>query len=355
MTTRWPAKIALIGALSAFGLLHVAAAQEVQTVTVKGNEVYASRDGGRFERLTNDGQTKRLPVWSKEGTRIAFVENAPRNVALAYLHVIDRQGTPLSRILIHPATPGVVQAGMRYVEEVEWLTDTLIAVSGSVNPSTTDYAIVDASTGALVDEFLDDGKGAAFSPDGHHFAYVTGRPHFTPASQRNATVNVDGQAVFPRPGERVVEVSSTLQWSPDSRSVGFIANDPQTGEQKAVVYRLGTSVSVSSLPEAGSLRTWMFWNDEDLFVMSEPPSPREPSKAWKLSAGHGQAIAVAVKAGQAGAFMPAEIDGSATSAAAAAYQASLSNAVRDFGGKYADVWCRGCVLSRLPRRASLTK
>src|SRR5271155_3485658 len=91
---------AIICMLITFSSSHPATAQEVSVVMVQGNEIYANSNGGQFVRLTNDGKPKTLPVWSKDGTKIAFVENTSKNVAVASLSVIDRTGGLISVILI---------------------------------------------------------------------------------------------------------------------------------------------------------------------------------------------------------------------------------------------------------------
>ena len=39
---------------------------------------------------------------------------------------------------------------MRFVEEIKWISAREIAVSGSVNPSTVEYAIVDTDSGKVL-------------------------------------------------------------------------------------------------------------------------------------------------------------------------------------------------------------
>ena len=79
-----------------------------------------------------------LPVWSRDGTKIAYIENTNSAQALATLVIVDKFGQGLSRTAIKPLPNGEVRSGMRFVESVEWIGPEQVAVSGSVNPSTTE-------------------------------------------------------------------------------------------------------------------------------------------------------------------------------------------------------------------------
>lgn len=107
---------------------------------------------------------------------------------MAKVVVIDRAGRTLSSFPVHPASPQVQEFGMKYAEGLGWLTNQRIVVTGSVNPSTTEYDVFNSVTGQRVDQFFDDGLGAAFSPNGQHYAHITGSPHFTPGEPASGDV-----------------------------------------------------------------------------------------------------------------------------------------------------------------------
>ena len=129
------------------------AASPVLSVMVKGTEICVRQEKGPMNCFAGSSATKSLPVWSKDGSKIAYIEAADKTLALANLVVIDQYGQVIQRMSIKPNVPGEVQSGMRFVESVEWLTRDSIVVSGTVNPSTTEYNVFDLATGKCPKNF----------------------------------------------------------------------------------------------------------------------------------------------------------------------------------------------------------
>jgi hypothetical protein len=174
---------------------------------------------------------KWLPLWSKDGGRIAFLRAVSQEQALANLIVLDPNGDKTAEIVIRPAD-NAPPAGMRFVEDVEWLSSERIAVSGSINPSTAENLVFDLPSSREVRDFYDDGSRAVYSPDGAHVAYQVGSPHFTPAEEREPALEVDGKRVFP---ERGVQLSFIAEprWSPNSRKLAVVT-DTMGAQQKSL-------------------------------------------------------------------------------------------------------------------------
>jgi dipeptidyl aminopeptidase/acylaminoacyl peptidase len=317
-----------------------AAAQEIRTVMVVGNEICVKSNDGPLIHLTDNGVPKSLPVWSKDGSTIAFVEKASGPTELAKLVVVSRNnGHVISEISIKPISPGEVRSGMRFIEELEWLTTQRIAVGGSVNPSTSEYNIVDLMSQKVIREFFDDGKGAAFSPDGQHYAYVDGSPHFTPVDERVPTLNVDERPVFSETQHFMF--ADIPRWSDDSSSVAVVARNADTGEQHIVVQQRGaTTASVISLPFLSSSPASVLWNASDLVVVDTSLSA---SKAWLLPGGGTGLVQ----------WTSTEAIVNATNVVAEAKRsrALLKKAAQIVGGKDADFWCESCDLTVLRRRS----
>ncbi len=316
-------------------------AQDIRSVMVLGNEICLKLPNGVITHLTDGGVQKDLPVWSKDGTHIAFVEKTDDFVALAKLVVIDTNGRVISEVPIKPYSRGEVESGMRYVEALEWLTGDRIVVSGSVNPSTTEYDILDLASHKVIKQFFDDGKGAAFSLNGQHYAYVSGSPHFTPVDERVPSLNVDGNPVFSDTGDRL-EFVDVPRWSEDSKSVAVLAATPETSEQNIIAWHLGeTTASTFAIPFSSRASTSIFWSHSDLYVMGESSQPRIANKVWVLAGG-------AVP----GSWAPAgAVDLPKAAAIARAHWQQLKMAVQKAGGKEPDFWCETCDLTVLPRRS----
>jgi hypothetical protein len=134
--------------------LGASAFQTTPTAFIRNSEVYA-RPAGASEaiQLTNDGLAKRLLVQSKSGERIAFVRDSP--VELADIVVIRPDGSGTREIHFRPLGGNIL--GMRFVEGLDWISEQRLIVSGSLNPSTCEYAVIDVETGASAGGYLTDG------------------------------------------------------------------------------------------------------------------------------------------------------------------------------------------------------
>ena len=191
------------------GVLTVA--DEVKSAFVKNNEVFVRTGESQPRQITHDGIPKFLPVWSHDGSRIAFNRVTNPGRALSELVVVDENGLLVKDILVRPAgkTP---PEGLRYVESVEWLTNNKIAVGGTQNIDLTETVIFDLSSGAEIESIVDNRGGPVFSQDGAHFAYLTDMPHFSPEASWRPTLNIDNVPVFPKSTDHVTFISSP-RWS----------------------------------------------------------------------------------------------------------------------------------------------
>lgn len=326
---------------------------DIRTVMVRNNEIYIESGSSPAKRITNDGLRKSLPVWSKDGERIAFVEQADQHVALVTLVVVDQLGHVLSELPVKPTSPGEVASGMRYVEALEWLSESRIAVSGSVNPSTTEYNIFDVVSRKSVKEFFDDGHGAAFSPDGRNYVYVSGSPHFTPANDRAATLFLDDKPMFGGSSTQVDFVARP-RWSHDGKSFAVLTSD-QSGKYSIIsATTQSTAASITSLPFTGENPDPYFWSNEDLYltrkVIDEHPAKpmlglrQNRPETWRLLNGTGSWEQI--DAAQA----PEDLDAKARNVKS---QLNKMHLVAD--GKNYDYWCDKCVLTELPRRSSTSE
>jgi hypothetical protein len=292
-------------------------------------------------QLTRDGIPKALPVWSKDGSMVAFVEKTKPEEALARPVFLDSKGKTISDALVHPEQRAdYADTGMRFVESIEWLTDHKVAVYGSVNPSTSEYLIFDVHLGKSVYQFFNDGPRAAFAPDGLNVAWESGCPDFTPVERCNWALNVDGKSVFPQGGSDVAGFLAGPRWSGDSRFVAAIYEEAPTRSQKLVVWRSG-ELSTTPLPVNAGTEWSLAWIGTDLFVASNPPGTHQEMRAWEFDPDARSLTQVS----------PAPIlerkeviDG---------LKNQLESLVEAHGGREADFWCKNCPLSSLPRRSSV--
>ena len=301
-------------------------------VFVKNGQIFAlTEHGERIRQLTEEGASKYLPVWSKDGSRIAFLSAGVKDQMRGHLIVIDEDGNTLHDMPYQGRMDSA--GGMRFIESLEWIGSDRIALSGSVNPSLTATIVIDLTKQTDYGGIFDDGPGADFSPDGRHFAYSTGSPHFTPESMREPTLNVDFAEVFPELGAHINFVSRRA-WAPDSGSLAVIIEDPLTKRRRVLVWSLDGSESKISAPLPLGEIADLFWRDSDLIINSSQGSLRVSTKTLSLESISSREVANPDRA-----VLPERL--------------RLLDLVEGYGGREPDFWCGQCALAALPRKVSV--
>jgi WD40 repeat protein len=317
----------ILSALAGLGLGAPAPDRDIKAVYINGSELFIlpSLDG-QARQVTRDGTEKSLPVWSQDGSLIAFVEGADSDEILGDVVVISSDGNPLNRAKLRRDSLD----GMRFIESLEWINRDDIAISGSVNPSLTETVVLNLKTQAMQGGIFDDGPGADFSPDGSHVAYASGSPHFTPEGRRQPALNIDDKRVFPPQGTHVRFVSNR-RWSPDSRQLAVVAEDFVTKRQSVVVWHNG-QVITTALPLPPETKSEIFWKAGDLFIASGQEGLRVVTRTGTLKR---------VSSQNAAQLLPQALS----------ERSRLNHLVEELAGRDWDFWCPACSLASLPRKA----
>ena len=321
--------------------------QSLRSVFVKNSEVYVAQPGQKEARqLTADGLPKSLPVWSKDGTQIAFQRGA-QGRAMAELVTMRPDGTPIRSVLFRPLDSHI--EGMRFIEGLGWVSDHRVVAYGGVNPSTVDYSIVDLAVGKEVGWYGVDGFLWAASPDGSHAAYVGLVPHFTPEADRRPQLCFDGECGMSEsatgapalktggyPNTRMhLEFGTAPVWSPDGTAVAIAAEDYNTKARDIVVRPLEGRASVYPLPDGVTDPLQVVWGSEGLAIVAG-------DHCWRLPARASAFVRV-----DAGAAM---IDFTrALRMLAVEKETFAKQGVTDF-----DCWCESCPIRVLARRRTNT-
>jgi hypothetical protein len=279
---------------------------------------------------------------------IAFIEPAKPLEALGRLVVIDEKGTEISESLVHPISPdGGNLTSMRFVESLEWFGDQALVVGGSINPSTSEYLVFDVSSRRLVYEFYSDGAAPAFSTTGKDLAYTSGCPHFSPLEQCDWKLFLDGKPLeLAKVGLPILDFTVGPSWSADGRSLSAIYKAATQGKEQSqnVLFWREGDVSTITLPADPNAKFQTSWQADELFVTSsqfrsDQAIPED--RAWSVNADHHSLTPIS-----ASAIVERR-------AAAEALRRKLDDFVRTLSGGDANLWCLKCVLSSVPRRASV--
>jgi hypothetical protein len=319
------------------------AAPVYRTVTIRDNAVCVAEGSLPGQCFGKDEQRKSLPLFSKDGNRIAVISQALPNTQLATLLVFDRHGQRLATIPIKPVVKGEVESGMRAVEYLEWIDQNRIVVGGSINPSSGEYLVIDASTGRTLQELVDDGAGIAVSPDGAHLASISGAPHFASAATQAAKLVVDGNPVLALQ-DLGVTVDGRPLWSPDSGALAIRVRRRDELPALLVWNRNLRTHSLTSLPapaQPGS-RAAMAWRGADLVAVNSAAEARPGRPAM--------AAETTVLKNAAGSARPvvSHIKGVPGTSSTGAGQSVPPAAGRQADGN-TDVWCADCAPGMAPR------
>jgi WD40-like Beta Propeller Repeat len=208
------------------------------------------------KQITDDGEPKDAWAISDDGRRVVYTlrpnENGRHSFSIA---IIDASGKQIKRMEASPAG-GHADS----VNRVEWIDDTRVGVDYHINPSCSQYAIVDTVTGAIVANYL--GIWFSWSPDRKRLAYVGWMPHFEEQEQPSYFLRINKKTIYPADADQNQGGThhlflTQLIWSNDSNEVAFV---DQVGRHLFLVAASprGPAV-VQKLPFGGSVRdlTWM--------------------------------------------------------------------------------------------------
>jgi hypothetical protein len=236
-------------------------------VFLRNSELFTiDGDGENLHQLTEDQIGKRFPMWAPSGERIAYLaypEHDPEE-AFAHVCIIDKGGKPLKDIAFRPKSYGF-WVGMRFVEQMRWISNDRILLSGSMNPSAVENTILDADTGKEITSCFCDGSSLSLSPDGRHSACLGLIPHFTQFEGRDENLEIDGKRVFPAPQKRVQILSRQPVWSDGSDAVVVVAQAEQ--ETLAVIWRSNSGVKTYQWPADIPAYASTDWRGKTFYIL----------------------------------------------------------------------------------------
>ena len=327
--------------------INALAETDYRVAFVQNGQICVTGAAKAVQCLTSDSRAKYLPVWSLDGNRIAFIEISDNPSALAIANVMDRNGSTIARIPIKAKGPGEIRSGMRDVESVEWISSNRLVVSGSVNPSSREYVIVDVGARQVVDEFISDEYRASFSADGLSYAAVAGAPHFTPRESRASTLVVNGRRLDGLVPSGI-EIAGSPAWAPDGSAIAIPLRyaTSRTGADSVMIWERGSGAK-HLIPAPSRIRD-VRWRDKELVAASMPATEGQGQLATVTQ---GWELPIITKPFGVSGWQPV-VDPAvlSTTQEDEKLRSELRGGLVVDGGINIDIWCASCGLSNLLRR-----
>ncbi len=221
-----------------------AAADAGRVVFVKDGQIFsANLDGSGLHQLTADGGGKSNPRQSPDGARIAFRQKGDWSRAFGYIGLITSTGEAVKVIPFRPVGP-IPVGGMRYIENLEWVGQNRLALSGSVNPANCEYVVLDLDTSQEAVGGIGACGSFVLSPDGAHLASLAPPGIGVAEEDRPIGIQIDHRDVYTG-NRRQIAFKSGIAWSADSSRVAIIGQDAaSTARRVFVISREGARTEV---------------------------------------------------------------------------------------------------------------
>jgi Tol biopolymer transport system component len=191
-----------------------------------GHIVVADPDGSHVRAVTSGPMRETSPVFSREGTRIAYVESAapdadPSAATPACLVIANADGS----------SPVSIETNCDGISPPSWSPDDRFVVYSRGFAPNIEQVFVAAADGSSPPRRIGDPTqhswGPGWSPDGHTISFV-GRDPATGREQIYLS-QVDGSGLRRLTTGSWSHVSGADQWSPDGRTLLFAAGDDPSG------------------------------------------------------------------------------------------------------------------------------
>lgn len=233
-----------------------------RAVFVRDNEIWiVNRNGSGLKQLTKDARPKHHPVWSPDASKVAYHLDFDRS-GNAEIVIIGVASGEIVNVL---PLPGASSAGVPEINAIlrmEWLSSDRLGYEGHVNPSLSEYRVVNLSSGKIIKTL----PGARFqwSPDRKKFATLGWLPHFNAPETLHQFIRINGRTVYTLPNGRLVDyVASDFSWSADSTKVAFLERDESLNLIKLVILTTGGRITTAILSPTTDVTLGIAWLSND--------------------------------------------------------------------------------------------
>ncbi|HLK21886.1 MAG TPA: hypothetical protein VKT81_23220, partial [Bryobacteraceae bacterium] len=232
-------KAALVLLLCATALLLPA-----QTIALlKENDVLLiNADGQTIAKLTRDNRPKTDLRWLPDGQHLSYLVR-DNSGAKARLVLIDLAGNQTKEISIRPRTDPPTE-GLRFIEDVSWMTQHKLRITGSINPRNCEMFDVDVDTAKESNWQVGYCGSFVASPDDNHIAHL-GLVTQGADAERTDSLEIDNGSIVYR-GTRPILVLAGPVWSQDSSQIAVLEKQVDSGE--LAVTTVSTAGQIDRVP-----------------------------------------------------------------------------------------------------------
>lgn len=250
------------------------------------------------QQISKGAAINHMPKWSPDGTKIVYLSESTTISGLGTLVVAAPDGRQIGEYPIPTRTAtGTVVAGMRAVERIGWFDDSGIFASGSVNPYSEEYRIINTQSGQVEHGFI----GTKFSTCGRSGVVAFWDPVFPPSKSMSLEISTSKAPVFiVRDVGSLPTLNIPLEWDEQCKYVAFI--EGRTPQELVVIGRDGSKVQMK-LPSGTTSSVsatqdgYLIGNDRSLYYDSKSarlmPTPGNVLETTRIQAEqHRHAVSV---------------------------------------------------------------
>ncbi len=242
-----------------------------RAVYEKGDDLWiVDDDGSNLKQLTRGGNGGNTPVWSPDGTKIAFFVGFPYEKTVGKLTVIDASGK-ISKNLSLPSR-NMEEGYIRFIDKLDWIDSNKIGVEGSMDPSTDVYRMIDLTSGKEIKSYF--GAKFVWSTTKTNIAMRGWYPQDAPAEIKSDYIQVDEETIYPTDDVREQEImqniihrfTSYIYWSTNGDQLAVIdVINEVSGISKYLVTVTFASKTPKKIPLSGDIKKvdLIYWSDNE--------------------------------------------------------------------------------------------
>ncbi len=230
-------------------------------------------DGTNLKQITHGRNGGNTPVWSPDGTQIAFFVGFPYENTVGKLTIIDTTGEIIKSFGI--PSRNIEEGYIRFIDKLDWIDSNRIGVAGSMDPSTDVYRIIDITSGKEIKSYF--GAKFVWSSSKDKIAMRGWYPQDAPAEIKSDYIQINEESIYPTDDEQEQEeiqkiihrFISHIYWSSDSGQLAVVDQiSSGTGKNNFLVIINPATKTVKKITLSDDIKkiTLIYWSDNKQLI-----------------------------------------------------------------------------------------